>query len=416
MTRTLPYWRLSGFYFAYFALLGGVAPFLALYFHHLGFSAARIGELIAIPMVMRCLAPSLWGWLGDATGQRLLIVRLGALATAVCFTGIFLRQDYLWLALIMALHSFFWHAVLPQFEAITLSHLGERSARYSQVRLWGSVGFIATVVGLGWFLQGRSLDLYPVAMLGIMVAIFCCSLLVPEPPRPAQREDAGQGASFLRQLRTPGVPAFFISAALMQLSHGPYYTFLTLHLEALGYSRGTIGIMWALGVVAEILLFMVMTRVLARLSLKQLLVGSVMLASLRWLLLGTLADHLLVLVLAQILHAATFGSFHVAAVHFVQQHFPARSQGRGQAFYATLSGLGGALGALYAGYSWNTLGPTLTFALASLATLLAAVLLMTRVDSGRSSQGEDLSTSTEECDTSDTHDEGGADGHAGRLP
>lgn len=416
MTRALPYWRLSGFYFAYFALLGGVAPFLALYFHHLGFSAARIGELIAIPMIMRCLAPSLWGWLGDRTGQRLLIVRLGALATAVCFTGIFLRQDYLWLAIVMALHSFFWHAVLPQFEAITLAHLGERSARYSQVRLWGSVGFIATVVGLGWYLDGRSLDLYPAAMLGIMIAIFCCSLLVPDPPRLTQQESGEQGGGFLRQLRQPGVPAFFLSAALMQLSHGPYYTFLSLHLEALGYSRGTIGLMWALGVLAEIILFMVMTRVLARLSLKQLLVGSFLLASLRWLLLGTLADQLAVLVVAQLLHAATFGSFHVAAVHFVQRQFSAQSQGQGQAFYATLSGLGGALGALYAGYSWNTLGPALTFALASLATLLAAGLLISRLPGEEAGRDAELSAAAEECDTGHIDAEGGTNGHAGRLP
>ena len=94
MTSALPYWRLSGFYFSYFALLGATAPFLALYFHHLGFSAARIGELVAIPMLMRCVAPNLWGWLGDVTGRRLLIVRLGALCTLVSFASIFYRQDY----------------------------------------------------------------------------------------------------------------------------------------------------------------------------------------------------------------------------------------------------------------------------------------------------------------------------------
>lgn len=376
---SFPYWRLSGFYFAYFALLGGVAPFLSLYFHHLGFSAARIGELVAIPMLMRCLAPSLWGWLGDVTGRRLLIVRCGALATAVTFSAIFLRQDYLWLAVIMALHSFFWHAVLPQFEAITLSHLGDESSRYSQVRLWGSVGFIATVVGLGVLLQRHDLDLYPAVMLGIMVLIYLCSLLVPAPPTRTGPDTKTPVAGFREQLRRPGVPAFFICVALMQLSHGPYYTFLTLHLEALGYTRGVIGVMWALGVVAEILLFALMTRVLAFCSLKQMLVVSFALAALRWLLLGALADQLAVLLLAQVLHAATFGSFHVAAIHFVQQSFSENLQGQGQALYATLAGVGGALGALYSGYSWTSIGPFWTFGIASLAAFLAALLLQWRV-------------------------------------
>ncbi|MFN3579024.1 MAG: MFS transporter [Pseudomonas sp.] len=378
----LPYWRLSGFYFAYFALLGGVAPFLALYFHHLGFSAARIGELVAIPMLMRCLAPNLWGWLGDVTGRRLAIVRLGALFTAVAFAGIFYRQDYLWLALIMALHSFFWHAVLPQFEAITLSHLGAQSSRYSMIRLWGSVGFIATVIGLGWMLEWFSLDIYPLVMLGIMLAIFLCSLTIPA-PAPMRRSTAVAGQGFISQLRLPGVAAFFLSVALMQLSHGPYYTFLTLHLEALGYSRSLIGLLWALGVVAEILLFLLMSRILMRFSLRQLLIASLLLASLRWVLLGSFADQLAILLFAQVLHAATFGAFHVAAIHFVQRSFSERLQGQGQALYATLSGIGGALGALYSGYSWTTLGPGWTFAVGAIATTLAALLLWRLLPAGQ---------------------------------
>ncbi|MCC4262691.1 MFS transporter [Pseudomonas aestusnigri] len=374
----LPYWRLSGFYFAYFALLGGVAPFLSLYFESLGFEPARIGELVAIPMLMRCIAPNLWGWLGDATGQRLLIVRVGALLTALTFAGIFWRQDYWWLAAIMALHSFFWHAVLPQFEAITLAHLGSQSSRYSQLRLWGSVGFILTVVLLGMLLQREGMGVYPMAMLGIMLLISLCSALVPAPPQqPAAAQEHADG--FLRRLWRPGVPAFFLCVALMQLSHGPYYTFLSIHLEALGYGRGLIGALWALGVVAEILLFLVMHRVLGVFSLRALLVASFLIASLRWVLLGTLADHLSVLIFAQILHAATFGAFHVAAIHFVQQRFGERYQGQGQALYATLAGVGGALGALYSGYAWQGVGATLTFGVAALAALAAAVILSLRL-------------------------------------
>lgn len=165
----------------------------------------------------------------------------------------------------------------------------------------------------------------------------------------------------------------------MQLSHGPYYTFLSIHLEALGYGRGLIGALWALGVVAEILLFLVMHRVLGVFSLRALLVASFLIASLRWVLLGTLADHLSVLIFAQILHAATFGAFHVAAIHFVQQRFGERYQGQGQALYATLAGVGGALGALYSGYAWQGVGATLTFGVAALAALAAAVILSLRL-------------------------------------
>jgi PPP family 3-phenylpropionic acid transporter len=380
--QPLPYWRLSAFYFFYFAMLGATAPFLPLYFQHLGFSPARIGELVAIPMLMRCLAPNLWGWLGDRSGQRLRIVRFGAQCTLLSFALIFVDQSYAWLALVMALHAFFWHAVLPQFEVITLAHLQEHTARYSQIRLWGSIGFIIAVIGLGWLFEHFSPALFPGMVVLILAGILVGTLWVPNALPQARAGQVGEGG-FLAQLLRPGVPAFFLCVCLMQLSHGPYYTFLTLHLEGLGYERGFIGQMWALGVVAEIVLFLFMARILTRFSVRWVLAASFLLASLRWLLLGNLADHLGVLLFAQLLHAATFGSFHAAAIHFVQRSFGPNQQGQGQALYAALAGTGGALGALYAGYSWVDLGPSWTFAIASLVALAAAFIIAIRLHEER---------------------------------
>ncbi|WP_103102996.1 MFS transporter [Pseudomonas sp. LFM046] len=380
--NALPYWRLSSFYLFYFSLLGATAPFLGLYFAHLGFSSARIGELLAIPMLMRCVAPNLWGWLGDRSGRRLDIVRFGAFCTLVTFSLIFVSHSYAWLALIMALHAFFWHAVLPQFEVITLAHLREQAARYSQVRLWGSIGFILTVIGLGKLFELFSLDLYPWALVAIMAGIVLSSFWVPNAVPQARPDAAGQGG-FVTQLRQPGVLAFYLCVGLMQLSHGPYYSFQTIYLESLGYSRSLIGQLWALGVVAEVLLFLVMARILARYSVRVVLLVSVLIAALRWLLLGNFADQLPVLLFAQLLHAATFGSFHAAAIHFVQRRFGPRQQGQGQALYAALAGTGGALGALYSGYSWSSLGPVWTYVIASLAALAAAVIIATRLQEER---------------------------------
>ncbi|VVN05083.1 putative 3-phenylpropionic acid transporter [Pseudomonas fluorescens] len=377
----LPYWRLSSFYFFYFALLGSTAPFLGLYFDHLGFSAARIGELVAIPMLMRCVAPNIWGWLGDYTGRRLAIVRFGAVCTLLTFCLIFVSQSYAWLAMVMALHAFFWHAVLPQFEVITLAHLKGQTQRYSQIRLWGSIGFIITVVALGRLFEWLSLDIYPAALVLIMAGIVISSLWVPN-AQPIQGERLSAGG-FLQQLRGPGVLAFYACVALMQVSHGPYYTFLTLHLEQLGYSRGLIGMLWAVGVVAEVLMFLAMSRILARFSVRRVLLASFLLAALRWLLLGSFAEFIWVLLFAQVLHAATFGSFHAAAIQFVQRSFGPRQQGQGQALYAALAGTGGALGALYSGYSWNTLGANFTFSIASFAALAAAIIIATRMQEDR---------------------------------
>jgi PPP family 3-phenylpropionic acid transporter len=378
----VPYWRLSSFYLFYFALLGSTAPFFALYFDHLGFSSARIGELVAIPMLMRCVAPNIWGWLGDYTGRRLAIVRFGAVCTLLTFSLILFDKSYAWLAMVMALHAFFWHAVLPQFEVITLAHLQGQTARYSQIRLWGSIGFILTVVALGRLFEVFSLDAYPQALLLIMLGIVASSWWVPnaQPVASSLRPETG---GFFKQLTRPGVLAFYGSVALMQISHGPYYTFLSLHLERLGYSRGMIGMLWAVGVVGEVLMFMAMRWLLQRFSVKQVLMTSFLLAAVRWILLGNFADHLSWLIVAQVLHAATFGSFHAAAIHFVQRSFGPQQQGQGQALYAALAGTGGAIGALYSGYIWNELGAGWTFSIASLAAMAAALLCAARMHEAR---------------------------------
>lgn len=390
MGSPLPYWRLSSFYFTYFALLGATAPFLALYFDHLNFSSARIGELIAIPMLMRCLAPNLWAWLADRSQQRLVIVRFGAICTLLSFALIFVSQSFIWLALVMALHAFFWHAILAQFEVITLAHLAEQSERYSQLRLWGSVGFILVVVGFGYLFDAVGLDYYPWAILAVMAGIVVCSFWVPKQPNLVSLSAATEQQGHSEGQPTVGkaILLFFTAATLMQLSHGPYYTFLTLHLIDLNYSQSVIGWLWALGVLAEIGLFAIMPWLLRRVALQQIIVGSLLLAAVRWWLLGFYADSLPMLLFIQVLHAATFGSFHAAAIHFIQRYFPTHKQGQGQGLYVSCSGLGGALGALYAGYTWQYWGAGVTFAVASAAALLAALLLLFGLASRHSIQAD----------------------------
>lgn len=372
----MPYWRLSNFYFFYFALLGAVAPFMPLYLEYLGFSPARIGELLALPMLMRCLAPNLWGWLGDKTGQRLLIVRWGALLTLLGFALIFIRQDYGWLVLVMLLHAFFWHAILPQFEVLTFSHLQQQPERYSKIRVWGSVGFILTVLLMGAWFDWRGLVGYPLLVSLIMLGIFLSSLLVPaRHSEVASSENDSGGFSLYRILQQRPVWIFYLCVMLMQVSHGPYYSFLSIYLGELGYSRSLTGMLWSLGVLAEIVLFTLMPRILLRFSVRQVLLTSFILAAVRWLLLGSLADEIIWLLLIQLLHAATFGSFHTACMQFVQQQFTRRNQGMGQALYVSLSGVGAAIGALYAGYLWQSAGAQITFAIAAGTAALAALIL-----------------------------------------
>ncbi|GGO75912.1 MFS metabolite transporter [Marinobacterium nitratireducens] len=373
MPDKIPYIRLSGFYLFYFALLGAIVPFWPLYLKSFEFDARTIGVLMAIFQASRIVAPNLWGWIADRTGRRIEIVRFGSGMTALVFLGIFQADSAIGIGWVMLGFSFFWNAVLPQFEVITLRQLGTRHTRYSQVRVWGSVGFIAVVLGLGWLLDITGIDALPWVMLLLMLLIWFNSCLVGQPPARADAPQGGDG--FLATLVRPQVLAFYAVCFLVQFGHGPYYTFYSLLMESLGYSRGEIGLLWSLGVVAEVVIFLYMHRLVARFGLRRLMLASLWLCVLRWSLIAWLPGVVPLMLLAQVLHAATFGVLHATGIALVQQYFDDRSHGRGQALFSSLGfGAGGACGALVSGLLWESGGAGGTFTVAAMASAVAIML------------------------------------------
>lgn len=367
----LPYWRLSGFYFFYFALLGAMVPYWGLLLQERGFSPIAIGELMAILMATKIVAPNLWGWLGDHLGHRMQIVRLASLVSILAFAGMFWVQGYWQIALVMTLFTFFWNASLPQFEVVTFSYLGSRVARYARIRVWGSIGFIVAVAVLGVLIESHGAEVVLPAVMVIFVAIWLSSLLVRDP---APEPDPPDDATLLALLRRPAILGFFAAVFLMQVSHGPYYAFFSIHMKDYGYSESLIGQLWALGVLAEVVLFVVMHRLLGRFGARNVLIASLVFAALRWVLIGTFADSLMAILVAQLLHAATFGSFHAAGIHLVHHYFRGRHKGRGQALYSSVSfGAGGALGSLASGYAWESAGAGATFLIAAVVATLGAL-------------------------------------------
>jgi len=377
----LPYWRLSGFYFFYFAALGALVPFWGLYLQDQGFSAVAIGQLMAILMGTKVVAPNVWGWIGDRIDSRMPIVRLASLLSAVIFTGIFFTEGFWWFALVMALFSFFWNASLPQMEVVTFNHLGTRMRRYATIRLWGSVGFIAAVLALGAVVGETGTGVVPQVVMVIYVGIWLSSLAVPDRKRPHSDQPS---VSVLGLITRPEIAAYLAACFLMQASHGAYYAFYSIHLTEAGYSSTAVGALWAWGVTAEVLLFLRMHWLLERFGARLVLLASLSLAALRWLLIGSFVDILWVQILAQALHAATFGAFHASAIHLVHHYFTGRTQGRGQALYNSLSfGAGGAVGSLTAGVLWTSAGPAITYGLSAAAAALAWLAAWLWVDRER---------------------------------
>jgi MFS transporter, PPP family, 3-phenylpropionic acid transporter len=376
-TLSTPTFRLAAFYLLYFTALGALVPYWGPYLKHLGFSPVEIGELVAVFMATRIAAPLLAGWLSDRYGRRMVLVRLTTLGSCVAFAGVLGGQSYAWLALVSGLFSFCRAATLPPYEATVLNHLGRQAERYGRLRVWGSVGFILGVVALGWLLERYGEPLLPPVVLGIFVAVALLSMTIPGHPG---RPTTGESPRLMQVLLRPDVLGLFAVSVLMVASHGPYYTFITIHLENNGYSKSQIGPLWGLGVLAEVGMFLVTGRLLQRFSARALMVASLALTAARWVLIALFVNNLAVLLFAQTLHAFSFGLFHAVNIHVIHRRFTGPLQARGQALYAAIShGLGGALGSLAAGYAWAGIGADNTYlaaaALPALGVLIAAMTL-----------------------------------------
>ena len=370
---SLPYRRLAGFYFFYFAYLGTFAPFFSLYLKAVEMSAVEIGILMSLPQLTRIVAPHLWGWLADRTSSRLRVARLTGLAGMVSWLGIFGGTGFAWVFAVLLAMTFFWSAALPLVEATTLSHLGDETARYGRIRVWGSVGFIVGVVAVGYLLDWLPPRIVLWIVLVLMGGMLTFCWAVPDAqfaPHETDRSPIGE------ILRKPEVAALIVACALMAAAHGPYYTFYSIHVVNHGYSKAVTGWLWALGVICEIGIFIWMPHLYRAFTLRQILIASFALATVRFLMIGWLVDSVLALLLAQTLHAASFGSFHAAAIGFVHKFFRGRHQARGQAIYGSFAfGVGGAAGAFASGYAWDAWGAAITYSLAAGCALVGMLIL-----------------------------------------
>jgi len=370
--HVVPYWRLSRFYFFYYAVLGAVVPYWSLFLKEAGFSAQDIGWLTALMASTRIISPNIWGWVADRTQQRIKVIQVGAfLGFAFCL-GLFVARDFFWMALVTLSFSFFWNAILAQFEVLTLEHLHDKRSTYSHVRLWGSIGFIATVMGLGLAFDYINVIHLPIFMVLFLALVWFSTLGVNE-RRFSHTHSEKRGLWNI--LKHPAVIAFFVVYFLLQIAHGPYYTFFSIYLENLEYSRTVIGQFWALGVVAEVGLLLCMHRVIGRFKLRHIMLFSLLMTTLRWLLIAFFADQWWVLIFAQCLHAFSFGALHAAGIEVVQRLFSGGHEGQGQALYIAVGfGAGNAVGAGLSGYLWLSPGPSMTYAVAAGVSCVAMVI------------------------------------------
>lgn len=368
--------RLGGFYFFYYSIVGTFMPYWNLYLQDQGFNYQEIGVLSSIAIVTRFFAPLVWGWVADKSGKRMLLVRLATWMESCIWLAIFIVPNtFQSIALLMLIFSFFQNAILAQFEGVTLFWLGDQKAKlYGKIRKWGSVGFI-----VGVFVIGALLEIVPISMLPILLLIiaslaFIWSFTIREPDGAPTSQKKLE--PLLPVLKRPTVAAFFTIEFILLFSHAPFYSFYSNFLKSLNFSTTEIGFLWAMGVFAEIFMFSIASKIFQRFSWRSLVVVCLLVTSIRWMLVALFSHYFVGQLFAQCLHAFSFGLFHLIAMRVIFQNFSAGQQGRGQALYSTMWGLGVAFGSVLAGHFWKILSGELIFMCASVVVLLGLCFVM----------------------------------------
>lgn len=348
-------------------------PYWGLYLKSEQFSAADIGILMSLFQISRIFAPNFWGWLADHTGKRAQWIQLTAFLGLCGFTAVFWAHGFYWLFFVMAALSLFTSSTLPLAESLTLAHLATTNGHYSRIRMWGSLGFIVASVTLGFLIDFAGIKSLLWFLLIVQMILLILSHTLPDPKVVPHEHDQ---FSIWQVIKQPNVIALLVGCSLMVTAHGVLYNFYSIYLSDHGYSKGLIGLLWSVGVICEIGIFMLMPKIMQHYSLKTILLISLALAVIRFSLIGFAIDNIGLLILAQSLHAATFGSFHAASVEVITQFFNGRHQAKGQAIYNSVAyGIGGTVGGVAGGYALQYLGGQETFMLAAIFPLIGLLVI-----------------------------------------
>ena len=362
---------LYGAYFVSWALL---MTYMPLWYQSLGLSLLSIGLLMSIPSWTRLFASFAWGALADRSGRQVPLMRLAALLSLVAACSFAFVQSQTGLLALMTFALYIFNAAfMPLTDTVVVAELstaggGVDARRYGRVRLWGSLGYLLAVLGFGWLFDRLGLTSFVPLLLLSLALLLAVSWLMPNRKLAVQ---AHEPSPPLREvLAKPVVRWFLAGIFLTVLAHQALYSFFSLYLAAQGHDKTMVGVLWGVGVVAEIAWFALQGRMMERGTIHHWLTGTALASAARFALTAAFGAQLWVLVLVQLGHAMTFAAQHLACVALINRHFPGRLRGRGQALYLVIGyGLSGVIGAIGGGWLVSVWELSSVFWAASLAAL-----------------------------------------------
>lgn len=357
-------------YFLYFGVLGMFLPYFNLYCHHIGFTGFQIGALSAVRSVVLVIFPPLWGWLADRFRSRKSIYIFCHIASSTIWTFYLFTIDFRLMFFITIVYGAFYAPLISFLETFTMESLGTAKTGYGRVRAWGSISFIGIVVILGWAIDLFSIRILIGSVLAGSILMTAFSTKIPAAKRVKKELSPAQKGALWNA--RGGV--FLFCAFLMLVSHGTYYGFFSIHLEALGYGKTFIGLTWAMASTAEILVMIRSEALFRRFSVDRVLFISFLVAAARWAALYFVTSPAGIM-MTQVLHAVTYGTFHMASILYIDQLSPDRSKTTSQAVNnAVTYGLGLMVGFFLNGWLYERIGAELLFLSSGMVALTGGVI------------------------------------------
>ncbi len=369
--------RLSLFYAAFFGFIGVQVPFWPVWLKSQGLGPAELAAVLALGTGGRIVISPFFAHLSDRLGERKrLMVVLAALAL-LSFLLYALTHSFWPIFAVTGLFMIGWAPIMPLGETLVSTTVRERGLDYGRVRLWGSWSFIVATVLTGRGLATHSPDLIFWLLAALVAATMAACILLPDTRVPASSAPRPPLRTFFSD-RT--FLTFLLAAGLIQSSHGTYYAFGTIHWQNVGYTEDVIGLLWAEGVIAEIVLFAFGATVAKRFSPPLLILLGGLAGILRWTVTG-MTDALPALIAVQAFHAFTYGTTHLGAIHFIMRTVPASISATAMSAYSSVTmGLAMSASIFVSGLLYDSFGGLtyLTMTVLAGAGALMALVLMRR--------------------------------------
>ena len=359
--------RFALLFAAQFAAVGVLLPFIPPLMAAAGLSAAEVGTILSVGAAVRLVSGPLGGRLADALGRPRAVMAAGAAvaALAACLYG--LAGGFAGLLAANLLFALSFACVVPLGDSMALRLARAEGWDYGRVRAAGSAAFIIAAGLAGWVADRAGAGSVAWLLAGTLAAVGVAALALPAGEAPARRG----GGAFRAVLALPAFRRLLLVAAFVQGSHAAYYAFGSIHWAEAGVPATTIGLLWAWSVVAEVALFAWGRPLAERLGARGLALVAAGAGLLRW---GITAETVAIpaLVLAQALHALTFGAMHLATMRVMQATVPPAVAGTAQTLLAAGIGAVMMVATLLAGQGYAAFGAAVFWGMAGMC---AAALL-----------------------------------------